>query len=140
MLQEIKDRIKLVNDRIAAACDRAGRNPDEVRVVAVSKTVPMDTILTGLEAGLTLLGENYLQEAQTKIEAMGSRAEWHFIGRLQTKKAKYAVRLFQLIHSVDNLKLALELDKRAGMAGLSQAVLVQVNVSGEESKRRSRHC
>ena len=134
MLEKIKNRIKMINDRIAEACHRVGRNPDEVRVVAVTKTVRIDTILTGLEAGLTLLGENYIQEAQAKIEAVGAKAQWHFIGGLQTKKAKYAVRLFDLIHSVDNLKLAGELDKRAGMAGLRQAVLVQINVSGESTK------
>lgn len=124
----------MINDRLAQACHRVGRNPDGVRVVAVTKTVPLDTIATGLEAGLTLLGENYIQEAQAKIEALGSQAQWHFIGRLQTKKARQAVRLFQLIHSVDNLKLAVELDHRAGLASLRQAVLVQVNVSGELSK------
>jgi len=131
---DLAARIQSVRDRAAAACLRAGRDPKEVRLVAVSKTVPTDIIRAGIEAGLTILGENYIQEAQGKIEALGRTVQWHFIGRLQTNKAKYAVRLFDLIHSVDSLKLAEELDKRAAKEGRRQAVLVQVNLSGEETK------
>ncbi|MEW5725425.1 MAG: YggS family pyridoxal phosphate-dependent enzyme [Thermodesulfobacteriota bacterium] len=134
MNQDLKERIDAVQARIEAACRRAGRDPSAVRLVAVTKTVPLESVKSGLEAGLTILGENYVQEAQLKIEALGSRASWHFIGRLQTNKAKYAVRLFDLIHSVDDLKLARELDKRAGALGRRQPVLVQVNLSGEETK------
>ena len=117
-----------------AACRRAGRDPAAVRLVAVSKTVPPENVRAGVEAGLDILGENYIQEAQSKIEALGRGVSWHFIGRLQSNKAKYAVRLFDLIHSVDSLKLARELDRRAGGQGRRQPVLVQINVSGEETK------
>jgi pyridoxal phosphate enzyme (YggS family) len=134
MTDDIKQRIEAVRAQIEAACSRAGRNPGEVRLVAVSKTVPAERVRAGIEAGLTILGENYVQEAQAKVEEIGRGVEWHFIGRLQTKKAKYVVRLFDLIHSVDSLKLAVEIDKRAGIEGVRQPVLVQVNISGEESK------
>ena len=91
-------------------------------------------VAQGIEAGLDILGENYIQEAQAKIETLGNRASWHFIGRLQSNKAKYAVRLFDLIHSVDTLKLAKEIDKRAGTLGKIQPILIQVNISGESTK------
>jgi pyridoxal phosphate enzyme (YggS family) len=81
-----------------------------------------------------MLGENYVQEAKDKIAAIGRRAEWHMIGHLQTNKAKYAVKLFDYVHSVDRLELAQELDKRAGLIGRKLNILMEVNVSGEESK------
>ena len=135
MSDGVAQRLSALQERILAACRRSDRDPLEVRLVAVSKTVPFEKVREGLEAGLTILGENYVQEAQSKIQTLGREAaDWHFIGRLQTNKAKYAVKLFDLIHSVDSLKLARELDKRAGGLGRRQAVLVQVNISGEESK------
>jgi pyridoxal phosphate enzyme (YggS family) len=138
MSNDIKTRLDQVQDRIDAACDRSGRDVSEVRLVAVSKTVPVDRVRAGIEAGLTILGENYIQEAQSKIETLGSAVAWHFIGRLQSNKAKFAVRLFDLIHSVDSFKLAAELDKRAAALDRRQPVLVQVNVSGEETKGGTR--
>ena len=87
-----------------------------------------------IEAGLTMLGENYVQEAKDKIAAIGDRAQWHMIGHLQTNKAKYAVKLFDFVHSVDRLELAQELDKRAGQINRHKLnILIEVN-SGEESK------
>jgi pyridoxal phosphate enzyme (YggS family) len=134
MTTDIKTRIEAVRSRIFEACQRAGRSEGDVRLVAVSKTITVDVVAQGIEAGLDILGENYIQEAQTKIGALGDRASWHFIGRLQSNKAKYAVKLFDLIHSVDTLKLAQEIDKRAGNLGKVQPVLIQVNISGESTK------
>lgn len=135
MPNSIQSRLKRVKEQIEAAALSSGRDPKTVKLVAVSKTVPADRILSAIKAGVTDLGENYVQEAREKIEAL--RREnifWHFIGHLQSNKAKYAVRLFDLIHSVDSLKLARELDKRAAAIGKVQQILVQVNISGEATK------
>jgi pyridoxal phosphate enzyme (YggS family) len=106
-----------------------------VKLLAVSKTVSADRILAAIKAGATDLGENYVQEAREKIEILrGERVRWHFIGHLQSNKAKYAVKLFDLIHSVDSLKLAAELNKRAGAIEKVQKILIQINISGEATK------
>ncbi|MBF0527951.1 MAG: YggS family pyridoxal phosphate-dependent enzyme [Deltaproteobacteria bacterium] len=131
---ELHERIHSIKERIAAAAHRSGRSPQEIKLLAVTKTVPVDLVQAGLEAGLLDLGENYIQEAQTKIPLLGRSVTWHFIGRLQSNKAKYAVQLFDLIHSVDSFKLALELDKKAEAAGRRLGVLIQVNIAGEGSK------
>lgn len=123
-----------VRRRLAAAARRAGRDPAQVRLVAVSKTVPPQKIREALAAGQLLFGENYLQEARPKIEALGSQVEWHFIGHLQSNKAKGAVALFELIHGVDRLKLARALDSAAASLGVVQKVLLQINLAGEASK------
>ena len=133
-VSDISDRLARLTARINEACHKAGRDHSEVSLVAVTKTLSADTVRAGLSAGLTVFGENYIQEAQAKINEVNSSAVWHFIGHLQTNKAKYAVRLFNLIHSVDNIKLARELNKRAGSAGRGIPILVQINISGEESK------
>jgi pyridoxal phosphate enzyme (YggS family) len=135
MAETIQSRLRRVKDRITAAALACGRDPKAVKLVAVSKTVSADRVSAAINAGVTDLGENYVQEAREKIEALGrERVSWHFIGHLQSNKAKYAVKLFDLIHSVDSLKLAKELDRRAGAVGKVQKVLVQVNVSGEATK------
>jgi len=131
---DITDRLERLTARINKACLNAGRDPSEVSLVAVSKTVSADIIRAGISAGLTVFGENYIQEAQAKIDEIDSPAVWHFIGHLQSNKAKFAVTLFDLIHSVDTVKLARELNKRAGAIGRKMPILVQVNISGEESK------
>ena len=105
-----------------------------VRLMAVTKTVDDDRILTAIRAGVEILGENYVQEAKRKIDKMGNPCEWHMIGRLQTNKAKYAVRLFDMIHSLDRIELAQEIDRRARAAGRVIKVLIEVNVAGEETK------
>ena len=103
--------------------------------MAVSKTIASDRVREALEAGVTILGENYVQEARDKFQALVQYpVSWHFIGHLQSNKAKYAVRFFDLIHSVDSLKLARELDKQAAKVDKIQQILIQVNISGEESK------
>jgi pyridoxal phosphate enzyme (YggS family) len=127
-LQNVKNRIQTV----ARAC---GRDPETVRLVAVSKTVPINRVRQAIEAGATILGENYVQEARTKFNDLATYpVSWHFIGHLQSNKAKYAVRLFDLIHSVDTLKLARELDKQSHKIKKIQEVLIQVNISEEASK------
>jgi pyridoxal phosphate enzyme (YggS family) len=102
--------------------------------VAVSKTVLAERVCQAIEAGVKILGENYVQEAQKKIEVLGHNVAWHFIGHLQTNKAKVAVRLFDLIHSVDSLNLAQELNRQAQDQGKVLPVLLQVNLSGETQK------
>jgi len=127
-LERVKARIKAT----AKACNRPVAS---IRLVAVSKTMPAEVIREAIEAGVTDLGENYIQEAKEKVHALATYpATWHFIGHLQSNKAKYAVRLFDLIHSVDSLKLAKELDKFAGKIDKIQSILIQVNVAREDSK------
>jgi len=129
-----RENLARVRDRIAAACDRAGRDRDEVDLVAVSKTFPPERVRQVMDCGQLLFGENKVQEAQGKIPEVGPGARWHMIGHLQRNKARHAVGLFELIHSVDGLKLAAELDRRAESAGLVQPILVEVNLAGEASK------
>jgi len=122
-------------DRIKKAAVSSGRNPETVRLVAASKTIPSETVEKAIDAGAYIFGENYIQEARTKFNDLSSYpVSWHFIGHLQTNKAKYAVRIFDLIHSVDSLKLSLELDKQAKKTGKIQNILIQVNISDESSK------
>ncbi|KJS29064.1 MAG: hypothetical protein VR64_21790 [Desulfatitalea sp. BRH_c12] len=124
-----------INTRIACAARRSGRQPEDVRLVAVTKTHPVAVVRAALNSGVTIIGENYIQEARAKFEEMAPAAvAWHFIGHLQSNKAKYAVRMFDLIHTVDSVKLATELDRQARKAGKVQAVLVQVNLAGEATK------
>ncbi|MFP3868067.1 MAG: YggS family pyridoxal phosphate-dependent enzyme [Desulfobacteraceae bacterium] len=130
----IADNLRRIQDRMATAADRAGRQPAEVKLVAVSKTVDLERIRQAIAAGVTILGENYLQEAQTKIAALGNAVSWHFIGNLQTNKAAGAVAGFDLIHSVDRLKLAQALERAAKKLDKLQEILIEVNLAGEASK------
>jgi PLP dependent protein len=130
----IADNFKTVMNRIAAAALRANRDPASVRLVTVTKTVGIDNIREAVSAGATILGENRVQEAKEKIAQLGQIAGWHLIGHLQTNKAKYAVKLFDLIHSVDNLELAAEIDKQAAKIGKVQDVLIEVSIAGEAAK------
>jgi hypothetical protein len=130
----IARNLAAVKSRIAAAALRAGRDPEAVRLIAVSKTVDLDRLSQALAAGQKLFGENYLQEAREKIAALGPGVTWHLVGHLQTNKARGAVELFDLLHAVDRLKLAQALAKAAAAAGKVQDVLLQVNLAGEETK------
>ena len=130
----IADNLSTVTSRIASAAKRAGRDPSSVRLIVVTKTVDTESIRNAVAAGALALGENRVQEAKDKIEKLGNIARWHLIGRLQTNKAKYAVKLFDLIHSVDNLELAKELDKQAAKVGKVQDVLIEVSIAGEAAK------
>jgi len=119
---------------ITDAALRGGRDPQSIRLMAVTKTVSDDRIHEALAAGIRLFGENYVQEAQRKIPLFPPELEWHMIGHLQTKKSKYAVRLFHALQSLDRVELAAELDKRCKGAGICMPVLVEVNTGGEETK------
>jgi PLP dependent protein len=130
----VADNLKVVMDRIAAAAQRAGRDPASVRLVTVTKTVDHDRIREAIAAGAAICGENRVQEGKDKIEALGRAASWHLIGHLQKNKAKYAVKLFDLIHSVDTIELAKELDRQAEKIEKVQNVLIEVNIAGEASK------
>lgn len=133
-MRTIAENVLRVREAMERAAAKAGRKPEEIRLVAACKTVDIERIKAAVEAGVTILGENYVQEARKKIEALGPGVSWHFIGHLQRNKAKYAVTLFDMVHSVDSLGLAEELDKRAARAGRTMDVLVEVNLSGETSK------
>jgi PLP dependent protein len=133
-MTQIAHNLEEVQRRITAAAKRAGSDPEQVRLVAVSKTMPVELIRQAVAAGQRLFGENYLQEARTKIEALGQTASWHFIGHLQSNKAKAAVELFTLIHGVDRLKLARAIEAAAAQRGQVQEILLQVNLAGEASK------
>lgn len=132
----ISSNLASVSERIAAAAIRAGRDPDEINLVAVSKTHPPETILEAIAAGITLFGENKVQEAEGKIaDVGGDAAEWHLIGHLQSNKARKAVQLFDRIHSVDSVELAERLERiciEEDRADLP--VLVQVDLAGERTK------
>ena len=119
---------------MAEAAIRSGRAPDSVNIVGVTKTVDVDRIKEAVSAGLLILGENYVQEAQDKIKEFGTRVSWHFVGRLQTNKAKYAVKLFDMIQTVDSIKLAQELNRRAQPLGRIVPIIIQVNLASEVSK------
>ncbi|MEA1935327.1 MAG: YggS family pyridoxal phosphate-dependent enzyme [Thermodesulfobacteriota bacterium] len=133
-MSTIGENIKKIRENIAEAALRSGRNSSDIRLMGVTKTVDDDRIMEAINCGVDIIGENYVQEGKRKIEKMGKTVEWHMIGHLQSNKAKYAVRLFDMIHSVDRRGLAQELDKRSRNAGMKSKILIEVNVSGEETK------
>ena len=133
-MSQIKENLLKVVEKIEKAAQKSGRNPDEIRLVAVSKTVEPACIREAIDAGASILGENYVQEAQKKIEELGRPVAWHFIGHLQSNKARQVVRLFDMMHSLDNIPLAEELNRRAEQAERVLRVLIEVNLSGEETK------
>lgn len=131
----IRDNLAQLRGRIAAACQAAGRAPDSVSLLPVTKTVPVAGIQVALEAGYHRFGENRVQEARQKSEALADLdIDWCIIGNLQTNKARHVARFAAELHSLDNLALAQELDRRLQALGRSMQVLVQVNTSGEASK------
>lgn len=130
----LADNLTLIQQRIRAACDRAGRGVDSVTLLAVSKTHSADTIKAATDLGLTLFGENKVQEAKAKIPNSPGKARWHFIGHLQSNKCRDAVELFSMIQCVDSLAIAQEINKRADQASKTMPVLLEINVAGEGSK------
>jgi PLP dependent protein len=143
----ISNNLRAVRERIAAAAENCGRDPGEITLVAVTKTYPAAALREAIAAGVTVIGENRVQEASDKYreisaatgEAAGGEAgsaavEWHLIGHLQSNKARRAVEMFALIHSVDSVELAQEIGKRAQARGKVQNILVEVNTSGEAQK------
>jgi pyridoxal phosphate enzyme (YggS family) len=131
---DVHGRLDAVRRRIADACARARRDPATVRLVAVSKTVPAAAVREAVAGGQKLFGENRVQEALPKIADAGPGATWHLVGHLQKNKARHAVGAFELIHGVDDLDLAVELDRRAAAKATTQPVLVQANLAEETAK------
>jgi pyridoxal phosphate enzyme (YggS family) len=134
-MNTIAARLTALRARIRSAAAAVGRGADEIRLVAVGKTFPAAAIGEAIAAGVSDIGENYIQEARDKFEALRAiPVRWHFIGHLQTNKTKQAVRMFNLIHTLDSYRLALEIDRCACKAQKVQSALIQVNVAGEASK------
>ena len=129
----VAENLARVQERIRAACSRAGRDRDTVQLVAVSKGQPIEAVLLAFAAGQTVFGENYAQELHEKADAL-PEAEWHFIGALQTNKVKIVVGHSALVHTCDRASLANELSKRAEMKNIVQRVLLEVNVGREPQK------
>lgn len=130
----IKDNLNLVEERIKTACIKAGRKREEVTLIAVSKTKPVSAIEEVMQEGITHFGENKVQELASKYEVLDKNLHWHLIGHLQTNKVKYIVDKVVLIHSVDSLKLAEQINKEAAKKGIICDILIEVNVAKEESK------
>jgi PLP dependent protein len=131
---DVAGNLERVRDRLARAAERAGRQPRDILLIAVSKTVDVERIRAAVAAGVSALGENRVQEAKGKIAELGRPAAWHLIGHLQGNKVKDAVELFDVIHSLDRVELAHELERRAGARGQVVETLLQVNVGAEASK------
>jgi pyridoxal phosphate enzyme (YggS family) len=134
MTVSLMGRAEAVIERVAAAAERAGRGRGDVKIVAVSKTFPLDAIRDAVEAGIRVFGENRAQEFAQKAASLDRDVEWHFVGHLQTNKVRLIVGLAALIHSVDRPGLAEAISRRAEQIGVIQRVLIEVNVSGEVSK------
>ncbi|PTX51949.1 hypothetical protein C8P63_13229 [Melghirimyces profundicolus] len=133
-MDEIQQNLRQVKESIAKACRRSGRNPEDVRIVAVTKYVDVETTRRALDAGLVHIGESRAQEAVPKWKALGDRGVWHFIGHLQSNKAKAVAGKFTYVHSLDRYSLAKELNRRSEGVGQPTRCFMQVNVSGETSK------
>ena len=133
-MEIIKNNLEIINEKIKKAALKASRNPEEIKLVAVTKTATIEQIEEAISAGVEIIGENKVLEAKEKYQILTADIEWHLIGHLQTNKAKYAVEIFNCIHSVDSIKLAQEIDKRSKQFRKIMDVLVEVNVSGEKSK------
>lgn len=134
-MNTIADNLTTVQTVIAEAAARAGRNPADIELVAVSKTHPPDAVVEALAAGQFIFGESRVQEARAKIPLVSGRARWHFIGHLQRNKIRHALGLgFELLHGVDSLEIARDIDRIAGEAGVFPHVLLEANVAGESSK------
>ena len=131
---DVAGNVRIVQERVAEAAASVGRRPEDVTILGATKKVPVDRINEALAAGLRVIGENYVQEAQKKIPHLHGLASVHFIGHLQTNKAKYAVRLFDTIECVDSERLARELDKRAAGVGKVLDVLLEVNIGDQATK------
>jgi pyridoxal phosphate enzyme (YggS family) len=133
-MTDIRANLDRVRERVARAAERAGRRASDVLLIGVSKTVEVARIRQAIDAGVPALGENRVQEARDKVSEIGRPVPWHLIGHLQTNKVRDALDLFDVIHSLDRMDLAKELDKRARARGRTGEVLVEVNVAAEASK------
>jgi len=134
-LQELENNINLVKATITNSAHQAGRNTDDITLVAVTKTIPVERIIEAYNLGITNFGENYLQEALPKIEAFHPHdVSWHMIGHLQSNKASKVIPNFEYIHTIDSLKLAQKINHHVITVGKKTKILLQVNISGETSK------
>jgi PLP dependent protein len=133
-MHDIRAGLMRVRERVAAAAERAGRRADDVLLVAVSKTVEAERVKLAIDAGVAALGENRVQEAKAKVDALGRPVPWHLIGHLQTNKVKDALAIFDVIQSIDRLEVARECERRAAGAGRPVDVLLEVNVANEPTK------
>lgn len=131
---DLAENLVSVRKRMTTACERAGRDPNSVTLLAVSKNHPPEMVNEASRLGLTLFGENKVQEAKAKIPLCPGRSRWHMLGHLQTNKCRDAVELFEMIQSVDSLHLAEEINKRAEQASKTIPILLEVNAGGEASK------
>jgi len=131
---DLAANLEVIRRRIKAACERCDREPNSLTLLAVSKTQPPETVAAAAGLGLMVFGENKVQEAKAKIPSCPGRLRWHFIGHLQSNKCRDAVQLFTMIQSVDSLRLAQEISKRADDAAKTMPVLLEVNLAGEASK------
>ena len=136
LVSNIRENYQSTLDQIAAAARKSNRAPDEVRLVVVTKSQPLDVVQAAIEAGVRILGENYAEEAVTKIQSLAgqSAVEWHMIGHVQSRKARLVVDHFALLHSLDSLKLAQRLDRFAAERNHILPALLEFNVGGEETK------
>lgn len=130
----LAENLEQIKTRIAAACERAGRDLCSVTLMAVTKTHPPEVVQAAADLGVAFFGENKIQEAKAKIPQCSGKLRWHFIGHLQSNKVRDAVELFEMIQSVDSLSLAQEINKRAEQAGKRMPILLEVNLAGEASK------
>ena len=133
-MTSVAENLERVREQIARAAAKSGRTTDDVELVAITKTHPADKVREAIEAGHTLFGESRIQEARAKIPELPSNLRWHFIGHLQKNKIRHALPLFEMIHSVDSLALAQDINRIAEEDGMHPGVLLEVNVAGEGSK------
>ncbi len=134
MINNISDNIKRVKDNITIAAQKINTDPQDIKLICVSKTIDQTRIIEAVKAGITILGENRIQEAKQKIADIKGKISWHLIGHLQTNKAAQAIKLFDLIHSVDSLKLAREINRQAEKNDKIIQILIQINIGNEDSK------
>ncbi len=133
-MNTIAENLRVLREAVSEACLRAGRNEQDIRIIAVSKTMSTAKIQDAANAGLTTFGENYVQEALEKIHSLPPDIHWHFIGNIQKNKVKHIVRSFELIHSVGSRETAAGIDRRAAQADYIQPVLFEINIAGETTK------
>ena len=130
----IKENLQSVQDNIKEICRKCGRNPEDVTLIAVSKTKPNEMLMEAYDSGIREFGENYVQELSDKIETLPDDINWHMIGHLQRNKVKYIVGKVAMIHSVDSLRLAEAIDNESSKKGVKTDILVEVNAANEENK------
>ncbi len=136
LVRSIREKYLQTLENIAGAAHSVGRSPDSIKLVVVTKTQPLEIVRAAIEAGVTMLGENYPEEGVMKLQSLRefSAVEWHMIGHVQSRKAQLVAENFNLLHSLDSLKLAKKLDRFCGEAGRTLPVLLEFNVGGEDSK------